>query len=71
MIEAMIKKIVNLDHQDGLNYAQWGIMRVITESDCPYSEWQQERNQKGFWLEKVRDNQRISPVYGIANKETV
>lgn len=75
MIETNIKKITSLDPKDGLAYAQWGMMRVTTESDCSYFKWQQERNKEHevgsqkSWLEKPTEGQQLGPFGLVDRKE--
>lgn len=75
MVENRIRKTnkVELDFNEGLRYAQWGLMRVYVGVDCPFDEWQEARSpkvkQNVFWLEEPKKNQRISPVFGLAEKE--
>lgn len=77
--EGQIKKITELDPKNGLDYAQWGIMRTIDESNGSYSEWQKERGQRkknqeppieqrSSWLVQPTEDQRLGPV-GFVGEE--
>ena len=75
MVENGIRQTnkVELSPEEGLHYAQWGLMRLYVGADCFYVEWKQEANPKVrknvFWLEQPGKNDHISPVYGVIEKE--
>lgn len=66
---------VHVDYEDGLHYAQWVLMRLYNIDDCSYEKWKQARKykppikQQSFWLEHIGPDQRLSPVYGVRDKE--
>lgn len=60
-----------LNFQEGIRYAQWGIMRFYGDPTCPVPEWLETKRDNGlsFRLEKLREGQYMSPVYGPMDKE--
>ena len=74
MVENRINQTtkIELNRKEGLEFAQWGIMTLYVGTDCSYDDLRQAINpkvkQNVFWLEKPNKNQRISPVFGLAEK---